>query len=397
MKHISGARSAALLLATILAFSTGSATTTTAVRDNAPNCDCFLLSGTDRGYFQNHRFIDFRNIPPGPGEDFTKPPPLLVESENAGAEAVTSSYFNSTPFTTDWFFTNGPTKHNSTLTSVDSPRNIFLFKDPDTESTYLALRAQRLASFVSNAEIDTNLQTILHSSLRTRARLIPALSSTQTSGGPQPYTNPSPSSPPIPGLNTSHPIAPGAVLGFFTYHSETQESDIEILTSDPVSQIRYSNQPDYNIAADTPVAGASTAQILARGIDWTNWHEHRIDWFAGVSRWYVDGTLVLEKTVNVPTAPSALLLNLWSDGGNWSGDMSVGAQVVAGFEWVEMVYNVSDAGGGAKGCGTGCVVDGVRVQGTPEKGFGSGAARGMVVLQMVFVGVVCGWLGVGYV
>lgn len=103
---------------------------------------------------------------------------------------------------------------------------------------------------------------------------------------------------------------------------------------------------------------------------------------------------MLEKTINVPTAPSALLLNLWSDGGNWSQDMSVGAQVVGAFQWIEMTYNVSGGNGGDK-CFTGCNVDGVKVQGTPEKAFSSDGSRVLVgmMLRIVVVGVAWIWVG----
>jgi hypothetical protein len=49
-----------------------------------------------------------------------------------------------------------------------------------------------------------------------------------------------------------------------------------------------------------------------------------------ISRWYVDDfdSPVLNKSVNVPTEPSWLMMNLLSNGGEWSGDMSVGVTVM---------------------------------------------------------------------
>ena len=342
---------------------------TQAVRDNGPDCNCFLVSGTDPGYFQNHRFIDFRNINPGSGEDFTKPPALVDSSNTQGNESVTSSYFNSDTWNQDWFLPTGQTNHAGPVTSIDSAQNVFIFKDEDLGTTYLALRALRLDSFVSNCEIDTNISNIFYSSMRTRTRLIPAITN---STAPQPYLDLNITS--IDGLNISHPVAPGTVLGFFTYQSDTSESDIEILTSDPISDIRYSNQPDYNITTDQAVPGASTDLTLQNNIDWTDWHDHRIDWYEGISRWYVDGQLMLEKTINVPATPAQLILNLWSDGGTWSNNMTVDTQVVAGFQWIEMVYNISGGNGGSEQCTAGCNVDNVKTQGTPEKAFSNAAA-----------------------
>ncbi|CAF9921768.1 MAG: hypothetical protein GOMPHAMPRED_002392 [Gomphillus americanus] len=355
-------------LSLVLLSTKGYSQTRPAARNNGPDCNCFLVSGTDPGYFQNHRFIDFRNISPATGEDFTKPPALLDGSNTQGNESATSSYFNSDTWNKDWFLTTGETNHAGPVTSIDSAQNVFIFKDEDLGATYLALRALRLDSFVSNCEVDTNITDIFYSSIRTRTRLIPAITN---STAPQPYLDMNVTS--IDGLNASHPVAPGTVLGFFTYQSDTSESDIEILTADPISDIRYSNQPDYNATTDQTVPGASTDITLQNNIDWTDWHDHRIDWYQGVSRWYVDDQLMLEKTINVPTTPALLILNLWSDGGTWSNNMAVGAQVVAGFQWIEMVYNISGGNGGSSQCATSCTVDNVKTQGTPEKAMNNAA------------------------
>lgn len=198
-------------------------------------------------------------------------------------------------------------------------------------------------------------------------RIIPAFSNvSQTVVGFEPDA--------ISGVNTTHPAAPGAVLGFFTWESDTQESDIEILTSDPITNIRFSNQPDYDSKTDSAVPGASTDTLLPNGAVWTDWHDYRLDWYDGVSRWYVDGNLVLEKTLNVPTKPSGLILNLWSDGGEWSGNMSVGAEVIAGFEWIEMAFNISGKLTGPQKrhqseCNIGCNIDGVQDIGFPVVSF----------------------------
>ena len=55
----------------------------------------------------------------------------------------------------------------------------------------------------------------------------------------------------------------------------------------------------------------------------------------------MDDELVLQKTVNVPQRPRGMVLNLWGDGGNWSGEMKVGDEVVLGVHWVQVVFNIS--------------------------------------------------------
>lgn len=286
---------------------------------------------------------------------------------------MTASYFNTTQFNSDWSIQNDPEEPDALVPSINSAQNIFIAKQEyanDTEATYLALRASRLPNFASIAEIDSNQKNLLHSSIRARIRLIPTFSNNSQ------YVQ-EPDIGTFSGVNTSHPIAPGAVLGFFTFESNTQESDIEILTSDPTTNIRFSNQPDFDEKTGNTVPGASSDVLLPNGGVWTDWHDYRLDWYDGVSRWYIDGEFVLEKTLNVPTEPSGLILNLWSDGGEWSGNMSVGAEVVAGFEWIEVAFNISGSANGPQKrhsqqlCHIGCNVDGVQDVGFPVVAFNS--------------------------
>ena len=47
------------------------------------------------------------------------------------------------------------------------------------------------------------------------------------------------------------------------------------------------------------------------------------------------------NTYSVPRRPSYLVLNMWSDGGEWSGDMDVGGSAELQIQWIEMVFNTS--------------------------------------------------------
>jgi beta-glucanase (GH16 family) len=76
---------------------------------------------------------------------------------------------------------------------------------------------------------------------------------------------------------------------------------------------------------------------------WEDWHTHRIDWVEGKSSWYVDGVHVLDKTYGVPTTTAYLVLNMWSDGGVWSGEMEVDGEARLEIEWIEMAFNTSGA------------------------------------------------------
>lgn len=365
-------------------------------RDNSQTCDCYLVSGDDSGYFQYYRFSDFRSIANDGSDDYTSAPPVVTMSENSGGQDVTSAFFNSTQFSNDWSIQNmiEPAQPGAAVPYINSAQNVFISQDPEMQSTYLTLRAFRLPDFTSAAEIDSNQKNVRHGSFRARMRVVPYFSNDSV-----PFVDTGVPTDVIDGLSESHPVAPGAVVGFFTYRSDSQESDLEILTYDPITTIRYSNQPDYDAKTGDTVPGASTDAVLPDNKVWTEWHNHRIDWFDGMCRWYIDGELVLEKTKNVPTKPSAVVLNLWSDGGEWSGNMTAGAQVVAGFQWIEMAFNVSGKNPSKrhakKSCNLGCDVGDVQGIGHPPVAFndtgrnsgtsgGSTVFAGGVVQMMAF-------------
>jgi len=185
----------------------------------------------------------------------------------------------------------------------------------------------------------------------------------------------------------------------FIYYDDNNESDIEILTSDPSTHIRYSNQPTVDKGGNL-IAAASNDVTLPKDTDWTAWNEHRIDWLPGQSAWYINGVSVVNMTYGVPKKPSSLTLNVWSDGGIWSGNMSVGDEAYLQVQWVEMVFNTSGPVTGprgatrgkrwlglagmlekrkGKGCETVCTVDGVQRVGFPEadgKSMATAAAPG---------------------
>ncbi|KAL4993047.1 concanavalin A-like lectin/glucanase domain-containing protein [Aspergillus recurvatus] len=135
----------------------------------------------------------------------------------------------------------------------------------------------------------------------------------------------------------------GACAGIFTYRSATCESDVEFLTSDPPNTIHYANQPDYDAENDIIIPGASEV-VTTVPVPWSEWVTHRMDWFANETLWYANDELQAVVSMSVPDRPSILAMNLWSDGGIWTGDMQVGESVYMGIEWIEIAYNTSTAG-----------------------------------------------------
>jgi hypothetical protein len=47
------------------------------------------------------------------------------------------------------------------------------------------------------------------------------------------------------------------------------------------------------------------------------------------------------KSYGVPDLESMVILNLWSNGGLWTGDMRIGDSIYLGIEYIELVYNRS--------------------------------------------------------
>ncbi|TFK47001.1 concanavalin A-like lectin/glucanase [Heliocybe sulcata] len=123
------------------------------------------------------------------------------------------------------------------------------------------------------------------------------------------------------------PTAKGACFGFFSYQSDTQESDIEFLTNDTNFKhtVHYSNQPNH--------------QTVTASADFTAFTEHRFDWMPGQTTFYVNGAKQTSMTANTPTAASRILANVWSDGDpNWSmGPPKTNA--VALIQYINLYFN----------------------------------------------------------
>ncbi|EFE43821.1 endo-1,3(4)-beta-glucanase, putative [Trichophyton verrucosum HKI 0517] len=355
-------------------------------------CDCYVVSGEDPGYFKHHRFYDFRNRGlelaadkekhqqqqrrnitsrrlPGTGRGGIPGhiPGSVVDFDSKGRDNeaggapdpnADSNEFHPTlagsRFIEDWDVQNW-NREGSALFPIpirNSHHNVFIVRNSTErgdETTHMVLRTVRMENHTSTAEVQTHDTDIFHVSLRVRLRLY------ANSGW---FYFPKEKGGNISTVeDDAHYFLPtsywikgppvGACAGVFTYYGKNDESDIEILTGDPSNLVRYANQPDWDPKTDESIPGASDEVEIA--IPWTHWGDHRIDWFQDISRWYFNGEQLVSKTYGVPKHPSMLILNLWSDGGEWTGNMTVGSSVYMGVEWVEMVYNkTSDVEGAHK-------------------------------------------------
>ncbi|KAM5366710.1 hypothetical protein ACJZ2D_010386 [Fusarium nematophilum] len=149
--------------------------------------------------------------------------------------------------------------------------------------------------------------------------------------------------------------SPGACMAMFTYLegeqlADVQEADIEILTRDPRSRIQYTNQPSFTDDGDE-VPKATRNASLPDGVGWDDWVVHRLDWTPERSVWYAAGHEVASIAFQTPEDPAQVLFNAWSDGGEWSGNMSLTGAAYMQIQWIEMVYNSTSEGEDRRGLG----------------------------------------------
>jgi hypothetical protein len=348
------------------------------LQDNSENCSCYVVNSGESStptYFQYHRFWDFRQIAAETRNSYVSTPPRVNDTQDSGDEPVWNpEFFDTQAWNADWAVMNW--SKNATdefpVRMVNSLANVYLQQDDEDDESYLTLRTTRLDDFQSAAEVENVQKNMLHASMRIYGRVRGAK---------------------------------GAVAGFFTFADDDNETDIEILTSDSKNTIRYTNQPSLTPSGDqVQQASISTTSLPS----WTDWRTHRIDWLPKDSYWYLDGEQTAHNTYSVPRRPSGLVLNMWSDGGEWSGEMKVGDSAEFQIMWVEMVFNTSGPVEGvqnylekrkkkSKRCEVVCKIDNVDELGTPEvvsvhRSVAAGMGVSWAVLGLVGLGTAF-WVG----
>ncbi|GAW14503.1 hypothetical protein ANO14919_039060 [Xylariales sp. No.14919] len=311
-------------------------------------CNCYRTNTSTSHYFRNHKFFDFRSL----SQYARVPAPINTAQGNADA-AVTSGYFLSPEWTNTWSIQNWNnsammggnsdiTGSDATVLMVNSPNNIYIQHNDDqraSSNTYLVMRTMRHDDFQSAAEIESGSYSYQYLSMRMLAR----------TKGP-----------------------PGAITAMFTFRnndtlSKVQESDLEIRTSDPVQYIQYTNQPSWNEDGNIPQATRNVS--LPTKLGWSDWQYHRMDWTPGSTSWLVDGKLVSSIQFQAPKDPSQVIFNTWSDGGTWSGNMTVNSSAEMHVQWIELVYNTTDSAPAPPPkpqiCANICSIDQTSKTGTP--------------------------------
>lgn len=340
-------------------------------------CDCFTVTGPDPGYFQHYKLWDFRSVPlvkrahadiSEPQDDDLEELTDWIDDDDDGNDVdggendddsdqddndgtdereFDALWFFEAAFDKDWISQKWqrPRTPESPVPMVNSKHNVFFTRNRqelDKLATYLVLRTTRHWNYTSTSEIETKVRNIFHCSLRVRLRVLPSNLFVSQPAHSLPGQNQSAALNETASLAEAKPY-PGACVGIFTYRAHNCESDIEILTKDPPYRVHYANQPDYDAIKDAMIPGASTVADLP--VHWTTWSTHRLDWLSNVSRWWVNNKPQDAKTYRVPDLPSRLVVNLWSDGGVWTGDMRLGESVLLAIEYIELAYNISSSDG----------------------------------------------------
>ncbi|KAI1849210.1 hypothetical protein JX265_008620 [Neoarthrinium moseri] len=313
-------------------------------------CNCYLTNTTTKNWFSRHKFFDFRNM-----SQYVNVPGPAQNPSAASDAGVASSYFESADWTNFWSLqrwnnslmmrgNSDVTGSDATVLMVNSPSNVYFENNKDTKAaskTYMTMRTVRHQDFQSAAEFESGSGNYHYLSIRMLAR---------TRG------------------------ASGAITAMFTYRGaqslqSVQEADLEVRTRDPSSSIQYTNQPSWNANGD--IAGATKNITQPGKVNWNDWQYHRMDWTPGSTNWFVNGQLVSTISFQAPRDPSQIIFNAWSDGGSWSGNMSVGSEAYLQIQWIDVVYNNTDPAIGFKPtatngkCGSICSIDETKTVGTP--------------------------------
>ncbi|KAJ8132356.1 hypothetical protein O1611_g1270 [Lasiodiplodia mahajangana] len=279
-------------------------------------CDCYVTNETSRNYFTTHSFFDFRAL-----TQYAKVPPPITDPYDSSEADETSDYFLDNDWTEVWGIqrwnnSDSVDSGDAPVLLVNSPNNVYIEENTDenaSSDTFLTMRTMRFEDYQSTAEFESISKAYHFLSVRMLARTVGA---------------------------------PGAITAMFTYRdggdptqlTSVQESDLEIRTMDPKDKVQYTNQPSYNTKGyDIPQSTRNaTTPVQA---DWTQWSVHRMDWTPKNTTWYIDGQQAASIAFQVPRDPSQVIFNAWSDGGEWSGNMTVGGEAYLQIQWIEIVFN----------------------------------------------------------
>ncbi|KAF4970211.1 hypothetical protein FSARC_2697 [Fusarium sarcochroum] len=269
------------------------------------DCSAFSIDGPNTANFNFYRFYDFRNASASDRLPSGDPAAKYKEPDTLQASRLT----NDSSWRDDWKVT---IKYQGQASEKVLPRHYVadhVFLDKPEDETQLVLYTHRLKNDTQQAgEVYFSEALVDSVSLRVYARI---------TGGS------------------------GAVAGFFTYFNDTQESDIEVLTREDDDRVQFSNQPTENTTTWKTIPG--TTHNETRSGSYEDWTVYRLDWLREeqLSAWYIDGKLIKTSQTNVPVTPSTVYIDMWSNGGSFSGRMDYNTNATLEIQWIQMAFNAS--------------------------------------------------------
>ncbi|KIW87336.1 uncharacterized protein Z519_11972 [Cladophialophora bantiana CBS 173.52] len=137
----------------------------------------------------------------------------------------------------------------------------------------------------------------------------------------------------------------GACAGFFWYHDDRSEVDIEVITKGTSvvnNTVSFTSHPS-RAPNGSPIPGATLSKSLSDPkLNPDAFREYRFDSHPelGVA-YYVDGKLIHTNTDNVPDEGGNLQLKLWADGNKWWSGTPSTTDVFMIVESIVAYYNTS--------------------------------------------------------
>ncbi|CZT03132.1 related to xyloglucan endo-transglycosylase-like protein [Rhynchosporium agropyri] len=143
------------------------------------------------------------------------------------------------------------------------------------------------------------------------------------------------------------PPVSGTCSAFFWYHNDSEEIDMELLSSQfnrnkDEFLVNLVHQSTQSAAQGFSVIGKDY-QVVSLPVDPTSgFHEYRIDYTDGIILFYIDSLVIGAMNSTKPDVPGHLILTQWSNGDpGWSGGPPV-APAVLSVGYVKAYFNSSD-------------------------------------------------------
>jgi hypothetical protein len=279
-----------------------------------PDCECYVTIGPDPGYFQHFLFYDFRKQAVPESRNIRVMPPSANASGPLGlAYTSKDSILFDDHFRDHWLFSPfvHPASSKAPLTYINVVQNAFIYYNETVgPDPVLILRTTRNLDSQSVCGITSRDENIIAVTARSRTRMLPSSES-------------------------------GAHAGLTMFHN-----------------------------LDGDFSNVTKAYLDTTNLNPFTWGVHRLDYlYPNSSAWYNERPVRAFTDFRHP-GRRQISLNIWSDGGLFTGNMSVGDEAYLAVEWFMIAYNNTEdhsLGRSRRPCGKTCKIDDLKVIGVPER------------------------------